>query len=98
MAIEAARNRRMADFEAYALGEAEAYDGSAAEAEEKQLREKLADLQEQLVPAEEEAGKYARMPVHEAFPVLRLTEELLDAYVEDIVVGPGVDEVRVVWK
>ena len=37
------------------------------------------------------------MKVHESFEVTRLTDELLDEYVENIEVHPG-NEVRINWK
>ena len=38
-----------------------------------------------------------RMKVHECFAVTKLTEELLDEYVESVEVHPG-NEVRISWK
>ena len=41
--------------------------------------------------------EYSRMKVHDSFPVMKLTAELLDEYVNSIEVLPG-NEVRINWK
>ena len=50
-----------------------------------------------LFEAEDKGRELNRMKVHECFAVTKLTEELLDEYVEDIEVHPG-NEVRISWK
>ena len=52
---------------------------------------------EQLSEAEDKVRELNRMKVHESFAVTKLTEELLDEYVESIEVHPG-NEVRTSWK
>ena len=47
--------------------------------------------------AEDKVRELNRMKVHESFAVTRLTDELLDEYVESIEVHPG-NEVRINWK
>ena len=85
----------MAEFEAYALGQKKSYDASADEVET--LRKKHEALMVQLSEAEDKVRKLNRMKVHECFAVTKLTEELLDEYVESIEVHPG-NEVRTSWK
>ena len=94
-AIDKAKAQRMAEFEAYALGQKESYDASIDEVET--LRKEHETLMVQLSEAEDKVGQLNRMKVHESFAVTKLTEELLDEYVEDIEVHPG-DEVRIIWK
>lgn len=94
-AIEKARAKRMAEFEAYALGKKKSYDASIDEVE--MLRKKHEGLMESLSGAEDKVRELNRMKVHESFAVTKLTAELLDEYVEDIQVHPG-DEVRIIWK
>lgn len=86
---------QMAEFEAYALGQKKSYDASIDEVEA--LRKKHETLMEQLSEAEDKVRELNRMKVHESFAVTKLTEELLDEYVEDIEVHPG-NEVRISWK
>lgn len=94
-AIEKAKDQRMAEFEAYALGQKKSYDASIDEVET--LRKKHEELMEQLSEAEDKVRQLNRVKVHESFAVTRLTEELLDEYVESIGVHSG-DEVRISWK
>lgn len=94
-AIEKARAKRMAEFEAYALGKKKSYDASIDEVEI--LRKKHEGLMVELSEAEDRVRELNRMKVHESFAVTKLTEELLDEYVEGIEVHPG-DEVRIIWK
>ena len=54
-------------------------------------------LMEQLSVAEDKVREYDRMKVHESFPVMKLTAELLDEYVEDIEILPE-NGVRINWK
>ena len=85
----------MAEFEAYALGKKKNYDASIDEVET--LKKKHEGLMVELSEAEDKVRELNRMKVHESFAVTKLTEELLDEYVEDIEVHPG-DEVRIIWK
>ena len=94
-AIEKAREKRLADFEAYALGSKKSYDSSIDEVEK--LRKKYENLMEQLSEAEGKVRELNRVKVHESFTVMKLTPELLDEYVESIEVHPG-NEVKVNWK
>jgi len=94
-AIEKAKDQRMAEFEAYALGQKKSYDASIDEVET--LRKKHEELMEQLSEAEDKVRQLNRVKVHESFAVTRLTEELLDEYVESIEVHSG-DEIRISWK
>ena len=48
----------------------------------------------QLAEAEDKVRKLNRMKMHECFAVTKLTEELLDEYVESVEVHPG-NEVRI---
>lgn len=52
---------------------------------------------EQLSEVEDKVRQLNRVKVHESFAVTRLTEELLDEYVESIEVHSG-DVVRISWK
>lgn len=47
--------------------------------------------------AEDKVRQLNRVKVHESFAVMRLTEKLLDEYVESIEVHSG-DEIRISWK
>ena len=94
-AIEKAKNKRMAEFEAYALGKKNSYDAPVDEIEK--LRKKHEGLLEQLAEAEQKVRELNRKKVHENFAVTKLTRELLDEYVESIEVHPG-DEVKIEWK
>ena len=94
-AIDKAKAHRMAEFEAYALGQKKSYDASIDE--EGALRKKHESLMVQLSEAEDKVRELNRMKVHECFAVTKLTEELLDEYVESVEVHPG-NEVRISWK
>lgn len=94
-AVENAKKKRMADFEAYALGKKESYDSSTDQLE--LLRKKYEGLREQLSLAEDKVREYSRLKVHESFPVMKLTPELMDEYIESIEIHPG-NDVRVIWK
>lgn len=94
-AIESARGKRMAEFEAYALGKKKSYDAPIDELE--MLRKKYEGLLEQMSEAEQKVRELNRMKTHECFAVTKLTKELLDEYVESIEVHPG-NEVRINWK
>jgi hypothetical protein len=61
------------------------------------LRKKHESLMVQLSEAEDKVRELNRMKVHECFAVTKLTEELLDEYVESVEVHPG-NEVRISWK
>ena len=50
-----------------------------------------------LSEAEDKVRKLNRMKVHECYAVTKLTEELLDEYVESVEVHPR-NEVRISWK
>lgn len=79
----------------YALGKKKSYDASMESLE--RLRKKHEGLREQLSEAEDKVREYDRMKVHESFPVMKLTSELMDEYVESI----GVlleNESRINWK
>ena len=52
---------------------------------------------EQLSEAEDKIRELNRMKVHECFAVTKLTDELLDEYVESIEVHPE-NEVKISWK
>ncbi len=94
-AIDKAKDQRIAEFEACALGQKKSYDASIDEVET--LRKKRETLMEQLSEAEDKVRELNRMKVHECFAVTKLTNELLDEYVEDIEVHSG-NEVRISWK
>ena len=94
-AIDKAKAQRMAEFEAYALGQKESYDASIDKVDA--LRKNHEKLMVQLSEAEDKVGELNRMKVHESFAVTNLTEELLDEYVENIEVHPG-NKVRISWK
>lgn len=94
-AIESAKEKRMVDFESYALGKKDSYDASTDGMEK--LRKKHEELMEQLSQAEDKVRELNRMKVHESFAVTKLTKELLDEYAESIEVHPG-NEVRISWK
>ena len=85
----------MAEFEAYALGQKKSYDASIDEMES--LRKKHETLMVRLSETEDKGRKLNRMKVHGCFAVTKLTDELLDEYVENIEVHPG-NEVRISWK
>lgn len=95
--IENARKKRMADFEAYALGRAESYDGSESSAQEEHLQKRYEDLLEQLSLAKNELRKYERMKPHEGFAVTKLTPELMDRYIERVEVFSE-EDIRIKWK
>ena len=61
------------------------------------LRKKHESLMVQLSEAEDKVRKLNRMKVHECFAVTKLTEELLNEYVESVEVHLG-NEVRINWK
>ena len=61
------------------------------------LRKEYEGLMEQLSAAEDKVREYSRMKVHDSFPVMKLTAELLDEYMNSIEVLPG-NEVRINWK
>ena len=94
-AISKAKDKRMADFEAYALGKKESYDASGDEAE--RLRKKHEGLLEQVAEAESRVRELNRKKSHKTFAVKKLTKGLLDEYVERIEVH-GDDDVRIKWK
>ena len=94
-AIDKAKVQRMAEFEAYALGQKKSYDSTKDEMET--LRKKYEGIMEELSGAEDRLRELNRKKVHESFAVTKLTDELLDEYVESIKVHPG-DEVRISWK
>ena len=94
-AIDKEKAQRMAEFEAYALGQKKSYDVSIDEVEK--LRKKYEGLMEQLSEVEEKVRELNRKKVHESFAVTKLTKELLDEYVESIEVHPR-NEVRISWK
>ena len=94
-AIDRAKTQRMAEFEAYALGQKKSYDASIDEVEA--LRKKHEALMVRLSEAEDKVRKLNRMKVHECYAVTKLTEELLDEYVESVEVHPR-NEVRISWK
>ena len=94
-AVENAKKKRMADFEAYALGKKESYDSSTDQVE--LLRKKYEGLREQLSLVEDQVREYNRLKVHESFAVMKLTPELMDEYIESIEIHPG-NDVRVIWK
>ena len=52
---------------------------------------------EQLSEVEDKVRELNRMKVHESFAVTRLTDGLLDEYVESIEVHLG-NEVKISWK
>ncbi len=94
-AVEDAKEKRMADYEAYALGRLESYDGSREA--EMQLKEKLDGLRQELLEAEETARQLQRKESCEAFAVTKLTSELMDQYIENVAVYSD-DDVRITWK
>ena len=77
----------MAEFEAYALRQKKSYDASIDEVET--LRKKHEALMGQLSEADDKVRELNRPKVHESFAVTKLTDELLEEYVEDIEVHPG---------
>ena len=93
--IDRASEKRMAEFEAYALGKKKSYDASIDEVDK--LRKKHEGLLEQMSEAEDKVRQLNRMKVHESFAVTKLTTELLDEYVESIEVYSE-DDVRIIWK
>lgn len=94
-AIAKAKEKRMAEFEAYALGDKVSYDASGDEMEK--LRKKHERLKEQLAEAESRLKELNRQKTHESFAVKKLTKELIDEYVESITVFNN-DEVKIAWK
>ena len=50
-----------------------------------------------LSESEQKVRELNRLKVHESFAVTKLTDELLDEYVECVEVHPG-NEVRISWK
>ena len=94
-AIDKAKAQRMAEFEAYALGQKKSYDASIDEVEA--LRKKQETLMIQLSEAEDRVRELNRMKVHECFAVTKLTNELLDEYLEDIEVTAE-NKVIISWK
>ena len=93
--IARAKDKRMAEFEAYALGKKKSYDASGDEAE--RLRQRHEELTVQLAEAESRLKELNRTKAHKSFAVKKLTKELLDEYVESIEVHSD-DDVRIVWK
>jgi hypothetical protein len=85
----------MAEFKAYTLRQKKSHDASIDEVEA--LRKKHESLMAQLSKAEDKVREQNRMKVNECFAVTKLTEELLDEYVESVEVHPG-NEVRISWK
>ena len=63
----------------------------------REFLEKHEALMLQLSEAEDKVRELNRMKVHECFAVTKLTDELLDEYVESIEVHPG-NEVKINWK
>ena len=61
------------------------------------LRKKHEELMVRLSESEQKVRELNRLKVHESFAVTKLTEELLDEYVESVEVHPG-NEVRISWK
>lgn len=94
-AIEKARARRLAKFEAYFLGKKKSHGASSDEVETQ--RRKYEGLREKPSEAEDKVRELNRMKVHESFAVTKLTAELLDEYVESVEVRSE-DEVRIIWK
>ena len=94
-AVENAKKKRMAEFEAYALGKKESYDLSTDQLE--LLRKKYEGLREQLALAEDKVREFSRVKVYESFAVMKLTPELMDEYIESIEIHSG-NDVRVIWK
>lgn len=95
--IEKIRKKRMDAFEVYALGKVESYDGSKLSEQEERLRSRHEVLLKQLSLAKDEARKYERMKPHEGFAVTKLTPELMDRYIESVVVGSE-KGIRIRWK
>lgn len=93
--IEKAKKKRMAEFEAYALGKADSYNSSMDQMEA--LRKKHEELMEKLSLAEDKTREYNRVKIHDSFVVMKLTPELMDEYVERVEVHPD-NEIRVIWK
>ena len=94
-AIAKAKEKRMAEFEAYALGDKESYDASEDEMEK--LKKKHEGLKEQLAEAESRLRELNRKKTHESFAVKKLTKGLIDEYVECITVFNN-DDVKIAWK
>ena len=94
-AIDKAKAQRMAEFEAYALGQKKSYDATKDEMET--LRKKYEGIMEELSGAEDRLRELNWRKAHESFAVTKLTKVLLDEYAESIEVHPG-DEVRISWK
>ena len=61
------------------------------------LRKKHEALMVQLSAAEDKIRELNRMKAHESFAVTKLTDELLDEYVESIAVHPE-NEVKISWE
>lgn len=93
--IEKAKKKRMAEFEAYALGKADSYNSSMDQMEA--LRKKHEGLMEQLSQAEDKVREYKRVKIHDSFAVMKLTPELMDEYVERVEVHLD-NEIKVIWK
>ena len=74
--IEKAKKKRMAEFEAYALGKSDSYNSSMDQMEA--LRKKHEGLMEQLSQAEDKVREYKRVKIHDSFAVMKLTPELMD--------------------
>lgn len=94
-AIEKEKKKRMADFEAYALGKTDSYDSSMERME--MLRKKYENLMEELSLAEDKVREYDRVKIHDGFALIKLTAELMDEYIERVEVHPD-NEVKVIWK
>lgn len=94
-AIEAEKKKRMAEFEAYALGEKESYNASTEQIE--RLRRAYEDAREKLSEAEDNARKLGRIKSRGGFPVMKLTAELMDEYIESVSVHSD-EDIRIIWK
>ena len=93
--IKKAKKKRMAEFEAYALGKSDSYNSSMDQMEA--LRKKHEELIEKLSLAEDKVREYNRVKIHDSFAVMKLTPELMDEYVERVEVHPD-NEIKVIWK
>lgn len=93
--IKKAKKKRMAEFEAYALGKSDSYNSSMDQMEA--LRKKHEELIEKLSLVEDKVREYNRVKIHDSFAVMKLTPELMDEYVERVEVHPD-NEIKVIWK
>lgn len=94
-AIEKAKKKRMAEFEAYALGKADSYDSSMNEMDIP--RKKHEELLEELSQTEDKVRGYNRVKIQNSFAVMKLTPELMDEYIERVEVHPD-NGIKVIWK